>query len=183
MGPKNVRWHTFTSQIFINDYQIWYSASFLLFFLQSRRGSWLNRSSGLFLLSIVVHGVYSGRLVGQIITNFVIIIHMLDTTGSNGVCLMHLCMFAIHFHFSSNYGAAHLDSELLQRQSYTSANQLPIYTTSHLTASAGEFWMMYTVSLCGNTLCRLIFLNPFFGLIFKMPSIPVCFVKPLGVNT
>lgn len=52
---------------------------------------------------------------------------------------MHLCTFDIHFRCSSSYGAAHLDSELLQRQSYTSAHQLPMYTTSHLTASAGEF--------------------------------------------
>ncbi|XP_034536048.1 glutamine and serine-rich protein 1 isoform X2 [Notolabrus celidotus] len=38
---------------------------------------------------------------------------------------------------SSSYGAAHLDAELLQRQSYTSAHQLPTYTTSHLPAAAG----------------------------------------------
>ncbi|XP_011617393.2 glutamine and serine-rich protein 1 isoform X2 [Takifugu rubripes] len=37
---------------------------------------------------------------------------------------------------SSSYGAAHLDPELLQRQSYNSAHQLPMYTTSHLNASA-----------------------------------------------
>lgn len=38
---------------------------------------------------------------------------------------------------SSSYGAAHLDAELLQRQSYTSTHQLPTYTTSHLPAAAG----------------------------------------------
>ncbi|TKS70042.1 Glutamine and serine-rich protein 1 [Collichthys lucidus] len=38
---------------------------------------------------------------------------------------------------SSSYGAAHLDAELLQRQSYTSTHQLPTYTTSHLPAGAG----------------------------------------------
>uniref|UniRef100_UPI0037E8D5AE glutamine and serine-rich protein 1 n=1 Tax=Semicossyphus pulcher TaxID=241346 RepID=UPI0037E8D5AE len=38
---------------------------------------------------------------------------------------------------SSNYGGAHLDAELLQRQSYTSTHQLPTYTTSHLPAAAG----------------------------------------------
>ncbi|XP_035538280.1 glutamine and serine-rich protein 1 isoform X1 [Morone saxatilis] len=38
---------------------------------------------------------------------------------------------------SSSYGAAHLDAELLQRQSYTSSHQLPTYTTSHLPAAAG----------------------------------------------
>ncbi|KAM4602819.1 glutamine and serine-rich protein 1 [Polymixia lowei] len=32
---------------------------------------------------------------------------------------------------SSSYGAAHLDTELLQRQSYASTHQLPTYTTSH----------------------------------------------------
>lgn len=37
---------------------------------------------------------------------------------------------------SSSYGAAHLDAELLQRQSYTSTHQLPTYTTSHLPAAA-----------------------------------------------
>lgn len=35
------------------------------------------------------------------------------------------------------YGAAHLDAELLQRQSYTSTHQLPTYTTSHIPAAAG----------------------------------------------
>uniref|UniRef100_A0AAQ5XCN1 DUF4211 domain-containing protein n=1 Tax=Amphiprion ocellaris TaxID=80972 RepID=A0AAQ5XCN1_AMPOC len=38
---------------------------------------------------------------------------------------------------SPSYGAAHLDAELLQRQSYTSTHQLPTYTTSHLPAAAG----------------------------------------------
>ncbi|XP_068440400.1 glutamine and serine-rich protein 1 isoform X1 [Clinocottus analis] len=38
---------------------------------------------------------------------------------------------------SSSYGAAHLDAELLQRQSYTNTHQLPTYTTSHLPATAG----------------------------------------------
>ncbi|XP_033972344.1 glutamine and serine-rich protein 1 isoform X1 [Trematomus bernacchii] len=38
---------------------------------------------------------------------------------------------------SSSYGAAHLDAELLQRQSYTSSHQLPTYTTTHLAAPAG----------------------------------------------
>ncbi|CAJ1048828.1 glutamine and serine-rich protein 1 isoform X2 [Xyrichtys novacula] len=38
---------------------------------------------------------------------------------------------------SSSYGAAQLDAELLQRQSYTSTHQLPTYTTSHLPAAAG----------------------------------------------
>ncbi|XP_020496128.2 glutamine and serine-rich protein 1 [Labrus bergylta] len=38
---------------------------------------------------------------------------------------------------SSSYGAAHLEAELLQRQSYTSTHQLPTYTTSHLPAAAG----------------------------------------------
>ncbi|XP_070684584.1 glutamine and serine-rich protein 1 [Pempheris klunzingeri] len=38
---------------------------------------------------------------------------------------------------SSSYGAAHLDAELLQRQSYTSTHQLPTFTTSHLPAAAG----------------------------------------------
>ncbi|XP_074469638.1 glutamine and serine-rich protein 1 [Sebastes fasciatus] len=38
---------------------------------------------------------------------------------------------------SSSYGAAHLDAELLQRQSYASTHQLPTYTTSHLPAAAG----------------------------------------------
>nr|XP_046240864.1 glutamine and serine-rich protein 1 [Scatophagus argus] len=37
---------------------------------------------------------------------------------------------------SSSYGAAHLDADLLQRQSYTSTHQLPTYTTSHLPAAA-----------------------------------------------
>ncbi|KAM9366092.1 glutamine and serine-rich protein 1 [Symphorus nematophorus] len=35
-----------------------------------------------------------------------------------------------------SYGAAHLDAELLQRQSYASTHQLPTYTTSHLPAAA-----------------------------------------------
>ncbi|XP_026176245.1 glutamine and serine-rich protein 1 isoform X2 [Mastacembelus armatus] len=38
---------------------------------------------------------------------------------------------------SPSYGAAHLDTELLQRQSYTSTHQLPTYTTAHLPAAAG----------------------------------------------
>ncbi|XP_068586486.1 glutamine and serine-rich protein 1 [Cebidichthys violaceus] len=38
---------------------------------------------------------------------------------------------------SPSYGAAHLDAELLQRQSYTNIHQLPTYTTSHLPAIAG----------------------------------------------
>ncbi|XP_047437155.1 glutamine and serine-rich protein 1 [Mugil cephalus] len=38
---------------------------------------------------------------------------------------------------SPSYGAAHLDAELLQRQSYTSTHQLPTYTTSHVPAAAG----------------------------------------------
>ncbi|XP_040056315.2 glutamine and serine-rich protein 1 [Gasterosteus aculeatus] len=38
---------------------------------------------------------------------------------------------------SSSYGAAHLDAELLQRQSYADNHQLPTYTTSHLPATAG----------------------------------------------
>lgn len=38
---------------------------------------------------------------------------------------------------SPSYGAAHLDAELLQRQSYTSTHQLPTYTTSHIPAAAG----------------------------------------------
>ncbi|XP_071385256.1 glutamine and serine-rich protein 1 [Centroberyx affinis] len=38
---------------------------------------------------------------------------------------------------SSSYGAAHLDTELLQRQSYASTHQLPTYTTSHHPAAAG----------------------------------------------
>nr|XP_020471324.1 glutamine and serine-rich protein 1 isoform X2 [Monopterus albus] len=38
---------------------------------------------------------------------------------------------------SPSYGTAHLDTELLQRQSYTSTHQLPTYTTSHLPAAAG----------------------------------------------
>ncbi|KAM9860930.1 glutamine and serine-rich protein 1 isoform 2-T2 [Aulostomus maculatus] len=38
---------------------------------------------------------------------------------------------------SPSYGAAHLDAELLQRQSYTSTHQLPTYTTAHLPAAAG----------------------------------------------
>ncbi|XP_040893259.1 glutamine and serine-rich protein 1 [Toxotes jaculatrix] len=38
---------------------------------------------------------------------------------------------------SPSYGATHLDSELLQRQNYTSTHQLPTYTTSHLPAAAG----------------------------------------------
>ncbi|XP_029315091.1 LOW QUALITY PROTEIN: glutamine and serine-rich protein 1 [Cottoperca gobio] len=38
---------------------------------------------------------------------------------------------------SSSYGAAHLDAELLQRQSYASTHQLPTYTTSHLPVAAG----------------------------------------------
>ncbi|KAM8895320.1 glutamine and serine-rich protein 1 isoform 2-T2 [Spinachia spinachia] len=37
---------------------------------------------------------------------------------------------------SSSYGAAHLDAELLQRQSYANNHQLPTYTTSHLPATA-----------------------------------------------
>ncbi|KAG7482662.1 hypothetical protein JOB18_027493 [Solea senegalensis] len=38
---------------------------------------------------------------------------------------------------SPSYGAAHLDTEVLQRQSYTSTHQLPTYTTSHPPAAAG----------------------------------------------
>ncbi|XP_034044658.1 glutamine and serine-rich protein 1 [Thalassophryne amazonica] len=38
---------------------------------------------------------------------------------------------------SSSYGAANLDTELLQRQSYSSSHQLPTYTTSHLPAATG----------------------------------------------
>ncbi|XP_031702631.1 glutamine and serine-rich protein 1 [Anarrhichthys ocellatus] len=38
---------------------------------------------------------------------------------------------------SPSYGAAHLDAELLQRQSYTNTHQLPTYTTSHIPATAG----------------------------------------------
>ncbi|KAK5873860.1 hypothetical protein PBY51_018862 [Eleginops maclovinus] len=38
---------------------------------------------------------------------------------------------------SSSYGAAHLDAELLQRQSYTSSHQHPTYTTTHLAAPSG----------------------------------------------
>uniref|UniRef100_H3D8H0 Glutamine and serine rich 1 n=1 Tax=Tetraodon nigroviridis TaxID=99883 RepID=H3D8H0_TETNG len=52
---------------------------------------------------------------------------------------------------SSSYGAAHLDSELLQRQSYTSAHQLPMYTTSHLTASAGKLNTHLRVCGANNT--------------------------------
>ncbi|XP_041850485.1 glutamine and serine-rich protein 1 isoform X2 [Melanotaenia boesemani] len=39
---------------------------------------------------------------------------------------------------SPSYGAAHLDGELLQQQSYTSAHQLPSYTATHLNAAAGS---------------------------------------------
>lgn len=35
-----------------------------------------------------------------------------------------------------SYGAAHLDSELIQRQSYTTTQQLPTYTTSQLASAA-----------------------------------------------
>ncbi|XP_029945122.1 glutamine and serine-rich protein 1 [Salarias fasciatus] len=38
---------------------------------------------------------------------------------------------------SSSYGAAHLDAELLQRQSYSSTHQLPTYTTSNIPAAVG----------------------------------------------
>ncbi|KAM9765630.1 glutamine and serine-rich protein 1 isoform 1-T1 [Menidia menidia] len=38
---------------------------------------------------------------------------------------------------SPSYGAAHLDGELLQPQSYTSTHQLPTYTTAHTPAAAG----------------------------------------------
>ncbi|KAF7665008.1 hypothetical protein LDENG_00156750 [Lucifuga dentata] len=38
---------------------------------------------------------------------------------------------------SPSYGAVQLDTELLQRQSYTSTHQLPTYTTSHHPAAAG----------------------------------------------
>lgn len=38
---------------------------------------------------------------------------------------------------SSSYGAAHLDAELLQRQSYSSTHQLPTYTASNIPAAAG----------------------------------------------
>ncbi|XP_029980772.1 glutamine and serine-rich protein 1 isoform X2 [Sphaeramia orbicularis] len=38
---------------------------------------------------------------------------------------------------SPSYGTTHLDTELLQRQSYSSSHQLPTYTTSHLPAAAG----------------------------------------------
>ncbi|XP_017260507.1 glutamine and serine-rich protein 1 [Kryptolebias marmoratus] len=37
---------------------------------------------------------------------------------------------------SPNYGAAHLDGELLQQQSYTSTHQPPTYTTTHIPAAA-----------------------------------------------
>ncbi|XP_061132232.1 glutamine and serine-rich protein 1 [Syngnathus typhle] len=38
---------------------------------------------------------------------------------------------------SSSYGAAQLDAGLLQRQSFTSVQQLPTYTTAHLAAATG----------------------------------------------
>ncbi|KAM3876619.1 glutamine and serine-rich protein 1 [Diretmus argenteus] len=38
---------------------------------------------------------------------------------------------------SSSYGGAHLDTELLQRQSYASTHQLPTYTTSHHPVATG----------------------------------------------
>nr|XP_057944540.1 glutamine and serine-rich protein 1 isoform X3 [Doryrhamphus excisus] len=38
---------------------------------------------------------------------------------------------------SSSYGAAQLDAGLLQRQSYTSTQQLPTYTTAHLSTVTG----------------------------------------------
>ncbi|KAM4593039.1 glutamine and serine-rich protein 1 isoform 2-T2 [Odontesthes bonariensis] len=38
---------------------------------------------------------------------------------------------------SPSYGAAHLDGELLQQQSYTSTHQLPTYTTAQIPAAAG----------------------------------------------
>ncbi|XP_061670525.1 glutamine and serine-rich protein 1 [Syngnathoides biaculeatus] len=38
---------------------------------------------------------------------------------------------------SSSYGAAQLDTGLLQRQSFTSIQQLPTYTTAHLPAATG----------------------------------------------
>lgn len=41
-------------------------------------------------------------------------------------------------HICCSYGAAHLDSELIQRQSYTTSQQLPTYTTSQLASAAGE---------------------------------------------
>ncbi|XP_029937138.1 glutamine and serine-rich protein 1 isoform X2 [Myripristis murdjan] len=46
---------------------------------------------------------------------------------------------------SPSYGAAHLDAELLQRQSYATTHQLPTYTTSHHPAAAG------TLDSSGNT--------------------------------
>ncbi|XP_061600436.1 glutamine and serine-rich protein 1 [Cololabis saira] len=38
---------------------------------------------------------------------------------------------------SPSYGAGLLDGELLQQQNYTSTNQLPTYTTTHIPAAAG----------------------------------------------
>lgn len=61
---------------------------------------------------------------------------------------------------SSSYGAAQLDAELLQRQSFASTLQLPTYTTSHLPAAPGELLMRPSTRPVSLLAVRGIFVLP-----------------------